>query len=161
MSSGRIFLDRVARQHCPSPLHGHRQHNSSAESNGIIYHQTVVSILTVCLTKRGNPSNPLCVFRLARACGCVRDCSKAAQSCPEITPISHQSDTRMHRIRMRTTNVIEGVFVEIRRRTRPMVYFVNVASVDRIIYSIFNRSISSGETAPSKFLHKPLHITPT
>ena len=39
----------------------------------------------------------------------------------------------------RTTNVIERVFVEVRRRTRPMVCFVNVASVDRIIYSIFQR----------------------
>ena len=28
-------------------------------------------------------------------------------------------------------------FVEVRRRTRPMVCFVSVASVDRIIYSIF------------------------
>jgi len=27
----------------------------------------------------------------------------------------------------------------VRRRTRPMVCFVNVASVDRIIYSIFQR----------------------
>src|SRR5437879_877032 len=27
MSSGRLFLDRVARQHCPSPLHRHEQHN--------------------------------------------------------------------------------------------------------------------------------------
>ena len=25
MSSGRLFLDRVARQHCPSPLHRHRR----------------------------------------------------------------------------------------------------------------------------------------
>jgi hypothetical protein len=25
MSSGRLFLDRVARQHCPSPLHRHTQ----------------------------------------------------------------------------------------------------------------------------------------
>ncbi len=39
----------------------------------------------------------------------------------------------------RTTKVIERVFVEVRRRTRPMVCFVNVASVDRIIYSIFHR----------------------
>ena len=28
MSSGRLFLDRVARQHCPSPLHRHGQHNT-------------------------------------------------------------------------------------------------------------------------------------
>jgi hypothetical protein len=27
MSSGRLFLDRVARQHCPSPLHRHAQIN--------------------------------------------------------------------------------------------------------------------------------------
>ena len=37
--------------------------------------------------------------------------------------------------KLRTTNVIERLFVEVRRRTRPMVCFVNVKSVDRIIYS--------------------------
>jgi putative transposase len=41
--------------------------------------------------------------------------------------------------KMRTTNVIERCFVEVRRRTRPMVCFVNIKSVDRIIYSIFQR----------------------
>jgi transposase-like protein len=41
--------------------------------------------------------------------------------------------------KLRTTNVIERVFVEVRRRTRPMVCFVNIPSVDRIIYSIFQR----------------------
>jgi transposase-like protein len=40
--------------------------------------------------------------------------------------------------KLRTTNVIERCFVEVRRRTRPMVCFVNVASVDRILFSIFN-----------------------
>jgi len=35
---------------------------------------------------------------------------------------------------LRTTNVIERCFVEVRRRTRPMVCFVNVPSVERIIY---------------------------
>ena len=40
---------------------------------------------------------------------------------------------------LRTTNVIERCFVEARRRTRPMVCFVNVHSVERIIFSIFNR----------------------
>ena len=43
------------------------------------------------------------------------------------------------RKKLRTTNVIERCFVEVRRRTRPMVCFVNMASVDRIILSIFNR----------------------
>lgn len=41
--------------------------------------------------------------------------------------------------KLRTTNVIERCFVEVRRRTRPMVVFVNVQSVDRIIYAIFSR----------------------
>ena len=39
--------------------------------------------------------------------------------------------------KLRTTNVMERCFVEVRRRMRPMVCFVNVASVDRIISSIF------------------------
>ena len=39
--------------------------------------------------------------------------------------------------KLRTTNAIERCFVEVRRRTRPMVLFVNVASVERIIYAIF------------------------
>lgn len=41
--------------------------------------------------------------------------------------------------KLRTTNIIERCFVEVRRRTRPMVCFVNVQSVDRILYSIFQR----------------------
>jgi transposase-like protein len=41
--------------------------------------------------------------------------------------------------KLRTTNVIERCFVEVRRRTRPMVVFSNVESVDRIIYAIFSR----------------------
>jgi hypothetical protein len=39
MSSGRLFLDRVARQHCPSPLHRHPQinmHFSEASDKGDI-----------------------------------------------------------------------------------------------------------------------------
>jgi putative transposase len=41
--------------------------------------------------------------------------------------------------KLRTTNMIERCFVEVRRRTRPMVVFTNVQSVDRIIYAIFHR----------------------
>jgi putative transposase len=41
--------------------------------------------------------------------------------------------------KLRTTNAIERCFVEVRRRTRPMVCFVNEESVERIIFSIFNR----------------------
>jgi transposase-like protein len=36
------------------------------------------------------------------------------------------------------SGIIERCFVEVRRRTRPMVCFVNVESVDRIIYAIFH-----------------------
>jgi len=45
--------------------------------------------------------------------------------------------------KIRTTNVIERAFREIRRRTRPMSCFQNSASVDRIIYGVIahlNRS---------------------
>ena len=41
--------------------------------------------------------------------------------------------------KLRTINAIERCFVEVHRRTRPMVVFTNVQSVDRIIYAIFNR----------------------
>jgi transposase-like protein len=39
--------------------------------------------------------------------------------------------------KLRTTNAIERCFVEVRRRTRPMVLFVNLASVETILYAIF------------------------
>ena len=61
--------------------------------------------------------------------------------------------------KLRTTNVIERCFVEVRRRTRPMVVFTNVESVDRIIYAIFSRSTRTGKTAPSIYLHKQLDVT--
>lgn len=38
---------------------------------------------------------------------------------------------------LRTTNAIERVFREVRRRTRPMTCFNNSASCDRIIYAVF------------------------
>jgi len=41
--------------------------------------------------------------------------------------------------KLRTTNAIERCFVEVRRRTRPMVLFTNTQSVERIIYAIFHR----------------------
>ena len=41
--------------------------------------------------------------------------------------------------KVRTTNVIERCFVEVGRRTRPMVTFVTIKSADRIIFAIFNR----------------------
>lgn len=43
------------------------------------------------------------------------------------------------RKRIRTTNVIERCFREVRRRTRPMSCFNNTDSVNRIIFAVFNR----------------------
>jgi len=56
MSSGRLFLDRVARQHCPSPLHRHRHHKSLDQRIGSKYHRTVRCGLSGCLTLGVHPT---------------------------------------------------------------------------------------------------------
>ena len=56
MSSGRLFLDRVARQHCPSPLHRHHQNKTVAARKGTDYHRTVPGVLTLCLTRGAHPN---------------------------------------------------------------------------------------------------------
>jgi putative transposase len=43
---------------------------------------------------------------------------------------------KAHRVKIRTTNVIERSFREVRRRTRPMSCFQNNRSCERIIYSV-------------------------
>jgi len=43
-----------------------------------------------------------------------------------------------HRIKVRTTNVLERSFREVRRRVRPMSCFTNSRSVDRIIYGVIS-----------------------
>ena len=55
MSSGRLFLDRGARQHCPSPLHQQNQNKTIAAANEIIYHRTANCLLTVCFTRGDKP----------------------------------------------------------------------------------------------------------
>ncbi len=42
------------------------------------------------------------------------------------------------RIKLRTTNVIERAFREVRRRTRPMSCFNNTQSIERIVYAVLN-----------------------
>lgn len=42
-------------------------------------------------------------------------------------------------IKLRTTNVIERMFRELRKRTRPMTHFVNVESCERITYAVINK----------------------
>ena len=58
--------------------------------------------------------------------------------------------------KLRTTNVIERCFVEVRRRTHPMVCFVNVESVDRIVYSIFQRYNLEWKT---RTLNQPIYTS--
>jgi putative transposase len=42
-------------------------------------------------------------------------------------------------IKLRTTNVIERMFRELRKRTRPMTHFVNVKSCERITFAVINK----------------------
>lgn len=59
-----------------------------------------------------------------------------------------------HWKKVRTTNVIERAFREVRRRTRPMSSFSNQQSCDRIIYGVISHLNSSWERKPlSEFTH--------
>ena len=61
-----------------------------------------------------------------------------------------------HWKKLRTTNVIERAFREVRRRTRPMSSFTNIASCDRIIYGVLSHLNSSWERKPFfKFTQNP------
>jgi transposase-like protein len=53
--------------------------------------------------------------------------------------IAFLSEPEEYRVRIRTTNVIERIFREVRRRIRPMSCFENRDSVERIIFAVFNR----------------------
>ena len=59
-----------------------------------------------------------------------------------------------HRRKIRTTNVVERAFREVRRRTRPMSCFQNSASVDRIIYGVISHLNKNWKEKPlSQFTH--------
>ena len=62
-------------------------------------------------------------------------------------PIKEQYRVFIRR-QIRTTNIIERSFREVRRRTRPMGCFTNYDSVSRIIYAIFNRLNSKWQEKP-------------
>jgi len=64
-------------------------------------------------------------------------------------PIKEQYRAFIRR-KIRTTNIIERSFREVRRRTRPMGCFTNYDSVSRIIYAIFNRLNSNWQEKPLK-----------
>jgi putative transposase len=59
------------------------------------------------------------------------------------------------RKKLRTTNVIERAFREVRRRTRPMTCFNNIQSIERIVYAVLNHLNSQWGLKPLKeFTHK-------
>lgn len=59
------------------------------------------------------------------------------------------------RKKLRTTNVIERAFREVRRTTRPMTCFNNVQSIERIVYAVLNHLNSQWGLKPLKeFTHK-------
>ena len=59
MSSGRLFLDRVARQQSPSPLH-RQLHPKTVPGWGTMkWQRTANSVLTVCLSRGDNRSRGL------------------------------------------------------------------------------------------------------
>lgn len=53
-----------------------------------------------------------------------------------------------HRKMMRTTNILERIFREVRRRTRPMSCFNDDSSVYRVIYAVFARFNRRWESRP-------------
>jgi len=54
------------------------------------------------------------------------------------------------RIKLRTTNVIERAFREVRRRTRPMSCFNNVQSIERIVYAVLSHQNYKWSNRPLK-----------
>src|ERR1700683_3725627 len=89
------------------------------------------------LYRRGLEGRSLGLILTAGCSGLAAAVRRLQQDLPEL--LSFFAFPRHLWRKLRTTNVIERCFVEVRRRTRPMVCFVNVESVDRIIYSIFQR----------------------
>jgi len=57
--------------------------------------------------------------------------------------------------KIRTTNLIERAFKEVKRRTRPMGVFGNRSSMERILYAVFFHYNSKGQEVPSfLFTHR-------
>lgn len=56
-------------------------------------------------------------------------------------------------IKLRTTNIIERTFREVRRRTRPMSCFQNQDSVQRIIFAVFMKQNKKWEKMPLEITH--------
>ena len=54
----RLFLDRVARQQSPSPLHRYRQNKTMDGAEETNYHRTVSASFPPCLTEGVHPTYP-------------------------------------------------------------------------------------------------------
>jgi len=54
------------------------------------------------------------------------------------------------RVKIRTTNIIERSFREVRRRTRPIGCFENDSSVNRIIFGVISGLNKNWESKPLK-----------
>lgn len=62
---------------------------------------------------------------------------------------------KVHWVRLRTTNVIERLFVEVRRRIRTMCAFTTRSSCERILHSVFDRTNTCWSQKPlHAFTHK-------
>lgn len=55
--------------------------------------------------------------------------------------------------RLRTTNLIERAFREVRRRTRPMGVMAHTQSLQRIVFAVFNHLNQNWSQHPLKFTH--------
>ena len=56
--------------------------------------------------------------------------------------------------RLRTTNLIERAFREVRRRTRPMGVMAHTQSLQRIVFAVFHHLNENWRQQPLKFTHK-------
>lgn len=56
--------------------------------------------------------------------------------------------------RLRTTNLIERAFREVRRRTRPMGVMAHTQSLQRIVFAVFHHLNENWQQQPLKFTHK-------
>src|SRR5215813_6277462 len=56
--------------------------------------------------------------------------------------------------RLRTTNLIERAFREVRRRTRPMGVMAHTQSLQRIVFAVFHHLNENWRQRPSQFTHK-------
>jgi putative transposase len=57
--------------------------------------------------------------------------------------------------RLRTTNLIERAFREVRRRTRPMGVMAHTQSLQRIVFAMFHHLNENWRQQTSLFTHKP------